>query len=452
MDPLGALCAVKRRWATVVFALGLSLVVAAFLNERARPVYAATGSVFIAPPRTNSLAEAAQGLALTQQLLESFATIATSRTALEHISKAPGVGTQPLGGRVTVRPKVATLLLQVRTLGSTPAEAQALGAATTKNLVSTITSLRDASSNSVQALVIDPPAAGAAPISPRRLRTLTSGGILGLALGIALALVRDSVDKRFRNLAQAEAVLTTPLVGTIGVLKGLEKHPFPVFSQQQSAAAEAFRVLRTAVRFLRPDDPIRSLIVTSSSASEGKTTTAINLALAIALGGEQVILVDADLRRGQVSAQLGLPSGRGLSDIVTGQAVLDDVLHGSLAGLQVLSAGTRAPNPSELLGSQRMADLLAELTSRAAIVIVDAPPVLAVTDAVVLSAQIDGVLLVVADGTTTTTAAIEAERQLVAVGANLSGFVFNRMKAKESQTYHYERSDLVTEPAGGVAT
>jgi polysaccharide biosynthesis transport protein len=225
----------------------------------------------------------------------------------------------------------------------------------------------------------------------------------------------------------------------------------PLISEDpHSPRAEAFRQLRTNIRFLSVDDRLRSLVVTSPSPDEGKTTVAANLAIALAQSGEQVILVDADLRRPRVAEVLGIKSSAGLTNVLLGLAHVDSALAPWQEGLplRVLTSGEIPPNPSEILGSHRMESLLQELLQRANIVIFDSPSLLPVTDAAILSNITDGALLVVRSGKTKREALASGAEAVRAAGSQVLGVVLNRTSHRQaSATYRYGFNPAETAPA-----
>jgi capsular exopolysaccharide synthesis family protein len=203
------------------------------------------------------------------------------------------------------------------------------------------------------------------------------------------------------------------------------KHPL-VDADQQSPRAEAFRTLRTNLQFADVDRPPRVIVVTSPLPSEGKSTSACNVALTLALGGARVVLVDGDLRKPAVGKYLGISNAAGLTSVLAGRHELRDVVvtYGRDT-LSILPSGPTPPNPSELLGSQQMSDLLATLANHSDIVVVDAPPLLPVTDAAVLASAADGAVLVLKHGKTRREEALRAVQALEAVNAKLLGTVLN---------------------------
>lgn len=214
-------------------------------------------------------------------------------------------------------------------------------------------------------------------------------------------------------------------------------------------ASEAFRVLRTNLQFMSLDRPLRSIMVTSATPGEGKTTTAANLAVAFAQTGGSVCLVDADLRRPMIAKIFGVDNWSGLTTALVGQTDLDLTLKlCAVPGLSLLTSGPVPPNPAELVGSQKMSRLIAALTERFEMVIIDTPPILAVTDAAVLAPKADGVVMVVRSGKVDHRQVNRAKEALVAVKANLLGVVLDGLKPEGSDGYYYYYQSNDGEKAG----
>lgn len=210
-------------------------------------------------------------------------------------------------------------------------------------------------------------------------------------------------------------------------------------SNPRSPIAEAYRTLRTNLEFSNLDKSMRALLVTSASAEEGKSTTLANLAVTIAQGGKRVILVDADLRRPTQHQIFDLKNSAGLTDMVRDDEILKNptLQETAVPNLVVLTSGQLPPNPAEILGSKRMDEILAVLLERADMVLFDAPPLLAVTDAAVLSQKVDGVLLVTSAGKTKRENARKAQAQLEKINARIIGAVLNNVKAESGTSYYY---------------
>ncbi|HEX8347087.1 MAG TPA: CpsD/CapB family tyrosine-protein kinase, partial [Actinoplanes sp.] len=229
-----------------------------------------------------------------------------------------------------------------------------------------------------------------------------------------------------------------PVLSAIPLDPKADKSPLIIEGSAQSTRAEAMRQLRTNLQFVNVDRPLRSLVVTSAVPGEGKSSTVCNLGIAFAEAGKRVILVDADLRRPKLAEYLGLEGAVGLTNVLAGQAdIRDAVQPWGGSGMWVLPSGYVPPNPSELLSSRNMSDLLTALGRSFDVVIVDTPPLLPVTDAAVMGTVADGCLLVSRYGKTTVSQANSAAAALTAVGARLHGCVLNMTPRRAGGVYAY---------------
>ena len=260
------------------------------------------------------------------------------------------------------------------------------------------------------------------------MRNLGLGLVLGLLLGLGVALLRETLDKTVKTQDDIKALTDVPVLGAIMRDPDAVKRPLIVEVDPRSRRAEAFRSLRTNLQFIDAANRPRTMVVTSSIASEGKSTMSANLALTMAQGGSKVCLVEADLRRPKVLDYLGLEGAVGLTDVLIGRAEVFDVIqpYGG-TNMWVLGAGPIPPNPSELLGSTAMRGLLNNLASRFDYVVMDSPPILPVTDAVVLSSLVDGVIVVVGSGVVQRNQLTHALESLESVAARVLGLVLNRV-------------------------
>lgn len=300
--------------------------------------------------------------------------------------------------------------------------------------------------------VIDTAKEPRSPIKPRRFQNLLLALIVGLTLGGGLAFFTESLDRSIKNPEEAEALLGLPVIGLIpsigdlnGKFKGTRDEIELISSRlvthfvPRSPVAEAYRTVRTNLSFSRPDNPPRTILVTSAVPQEGKTTTTANLAITLAQMGGKTLIVDSDLRRPAIRKVFNLESKEGLTDYLIGKGALDALIRTTdIPNLFILPAGQIPPNPSEVLGSQRMKELVAELSRRFEMVFFDSPPVVAVTDAAVLSRNTDGVVLVVQSGATDREAVARAKTLLGNVQANLLGLVLNNIRIESTYgSYHY---------------
>ncbi len=283
------------------------------------------------------------------------------------------------------------------------------------------------------------------PISPKPLRNLVLGLVAGALVGIAVALLIDHLDDSIRSKEEAERLTGKPALGVIPRATTRKDRLSELASlvDPSSASAEAYRSLRTSVKFLGIDKPLRTVLVTSAAASEGKTVTAANLAAVLAQSGDRVLLVGADLRRARVQDLFGAPTSPGLTSLIleglpTAGAVyeLDE-----LPNLHLMPSGPVPPNPAEILGSESAEALLRSLGDTYDIVVIDSPPVLPVTDAQVLSRYVDAVLVVVAYNETSRRGLGRAVELLGQVHAPVVGAVLNLVPTKAAyggQPYRYQ--------------
>ncbi|MGD2206541.1 MAG: polysaccharide biosynthesis tyrosine autokinase [Anaerolineae bacterium] len=277
------------------------------------------------------------------------------------------------------------------------------------------------------------------PISPRVMQTVLMAAAIGLVLALGGAFLIEFLDDTVKTVDDLTRLTELPLLGSIARMNVQDQnHVLMPVQKPQSLIAEAYRTLRTNIQVSSVDNPLRTLVVTSPGPFDGKSTTTANLGVVMAQAGKSVILVDADLRRSVLHRIFHLPNEGGLTRVlVEDEPTLDGWLQETeIDNLRVLTSGPLPPNPSELLGSQKMRSLIEQLTNEADVVIFDTPPVLPVTDASVLAIQANGVLLVTDAGKTRRGAVRQAVESLKQVGANILGTVLNRVALQKSE-YHY---------------
>ena len=284
------------------------------------------------------------------------------------------------------------------------------------------------------ARVIETAQVPTAPVRPKRIQSMIFAGLIGLFVGLCLALLQEFLDDRINTVADADRVLQLPSLGHVPALSVADAHLLPQM-KGMDPASESYRVLRTNIHFATVDAPARTLLVTSSNPGEGKTTTAANLAFAMAMDGKKVILVDTDLRRPSLHKLLDIPAVPGLTDVLLGHAPLQPTEV--MSGLSVLLAGSTPPNPGELLNSRKFRNLVLELTEQAEIVIFDSPPVLVAADAAILASQMDGTIIVVETGSTKKASARRTLTLLRQARAAVLGIAYNKMRSTDAPGYYY---------------
>jgi len=278
------------------------------------------------------------------------------------------------------------------------------------------------------------------PIRPNIPQSTFLAAVVGMILGLGIIVLIETLDDTVKGPTDVMRQLGLPILGVIARFDDDETGPIAA-REPRSPTAEAFRVLRSNIQFASVDHPIHSMIVTSPSPKDGKSTIITNLSVVMAQSGRQVALVDADLRRPAQHKRLRLTNRNGLSDLfVQEKVVLDGALRETkLPGLFLVSSGGLPPNPSELVGSEKMLEILRQVKERCDLVLIDTPPVMAVTDASVLASRVDGVLLVIRPGETKLALAKQAIEQLRRSGARLLGVVLNDMVRNRSRySYYYK--------------
>jgi capsular exopolysaccharide synthesis family protein len=421
----------RRQWFVVLFLALLATCGAAAYTERQAPVFESSTQLFVSAGGTQTdINELQTGSTFTQQRVKSYADVVTSPSVAEAVITSLGLTYTPqeLASRITVTNPLDTVLLDISVRDGDPARAAAIANGVAREFPKFVALLETPAgrvASPVKVSVTQEAAVPAAPVSPKLPLNLALGLLVGLGLGVAAGVLRDQLNTTVAGPGDLEAMSGGVPLGVVPFDSDTKSSPL-VTADRFSGRAEAFRTLRTNLQYADVDNPPRLIVLTSALPSEGKTTTACNLALTLAFSGARVILVDGDLRKPTVGTLLGIDSGAGLTDVLAGQHALEDVVVGFQRGtLAVLPSGPMPPNPSELLGSQHMAALLESLAEDYDIVVIDAPPLLPVTDAAVLSALADGALLVVRHGKTRRDEADRALQALAAVNAKLLGTVLN---------------------------
>lgn len=294
-----------------------------------------------------------------------------------------------------------------------------------------------------------------APIGPPRIRNVMIAFILSLVAGIGLAFLLDFLDDTVKSLDDIDRYIHLPALAMIpasqkerGRLKGIGAAPgssgtsettaLAMIDDVRSPIAESYRHLRTSLLLSSAGQPPKTILVTSSQPSEGKTTTAINTAFMLAQTGADVLIIDCDLRRPRLHAQFEVSNARGLTTWLSGEKDLDGLIQSCprTNNLKILTSGPVPPNPAELLGSEEMRKLLALLGERFNHIIIDSPPAISFTDASILSTMVDGVMLVVHGGRSSRAVVRRAKQHLLDVGAHIFGVVLNNVRL-ETQDYYY---------------
>ena len=436
------LAILKARWRIIVATVLAVVAVAAIITLQTPATYEAHTRVYLS-------AQGDQGSVNMYQMpaaeLDTILEVAQSPVVLTPVQEELGLEPGQILG-VSAAAETGTPLIDINVSARTPEAAASVATAVADKLAEVspeFSQMLAASGGQVQAQTIVAASVPGSPSSPDVPRNLALALLAGLFLGIGFALLRHNLDTRVRTAKDLADMSGHPVLATIPLRKGgsaqeqvfMETDPF-------SPHAEAIRRLRTNLMFVDVTTRKHSFLVTSPMPSEGKTTTAVNLALAMADAGTKVVLVDADLRNPSVAKTMGLEGSVGLTTVLLGRATLDDLLiRWGESDLYVLPAGEIPPNPSELLGSEAMQDLFAELRERFDFVLVDTPPVLPVTDATIVDKLTGGSLMVVAANRTRKRHVAEALRTFEMSGATVAGTALNMAPLESVAYYGYYRQE-----------
>jgi polysaccharide biosynthesis transport protein len=286
------------------------------------------------------------------------------------------------------------------------------------------------------------------PVRPRPIQNLMIALLLGVGCGLGLAFLIETLDNTLKSPTDVEAFLGIPVLGLIPIIgnrddkasaENIRARDLGIFKDPKSLAAECCRSIRTNILFMSPDHPPHTIVVTSPSPQEGKTTTTINLAVTMAEAGGKVLVIDTDMRRPRLHRSFGVPNQTGISTVIVGESTLDEVIKRTeVPNLDILTCGPIPPNPSELLHAAKFAQIIRECAKRYDRVILDSPPTSAVTDPAVLGNLCDGVILVVKGGQTKRESAALARRQLHSAKAKILGVIVNEIDfSNPSYGYQY---------------
>ena len=442
MDLQQYLQTLRKYWRSILTVLSVCVGAALVFTFLQTPKYSSTSSALIAVDTAATPGELSSGALYAERQVSSFVALADSALVLDPVIDELGLNVTPqaLRSRVSVSAPAGTSIVDVTVTDTNAGRAAEIANAITaslKNVTSDVVPTGPDGDEIVTVTVVEPASESSRPVSPRPVVNIALGLIAGVVLGLGQALVRRLLDSRIRTRDDLEEITDAPVLASVVHHKGSDRAKDEAAPARGTAWAsdESYRKLRTAVGFVALGGERRSsIVVTSSVQGEGKTETSTNLAKVLAEAGARVLLVDADLRRPQVGARLGLDDELGLSDVLTGRADLNDVLL-SVDDLSVLTAGTVPPNPSELLGSEAMAELLALVEAHFEYVILDAPPLLPVTDAAVLSHQAGGAVVVARAGVARQNQLTEALSILEAADASVYGVVLNDVPVSQIDGY-----------------
>ena len=442
------LLVVRKRWRIIALVVLVAVGLASVASALSTRMYEAKTQFFVSTTGASDSVALLQGSTFTQQRVKSYAQLLTTPRILTPVADAAGIDQAGLSSRVAATTPPDTVLIDVSVRDEDPDRARVTAEAIAKEFPAAVAELESPAgqkASPVKVTVVRPPVTPTSPVSPRPARNIVLGMVVGLLLGLGAAVLRETLDRSVKTMEDVKRVTDVPILGTIAHDPEAPKRPLIVEVDPRSPRAEAFRSLRTNLQFVDAANHPRTIVVTSSLAGEGKSTLTANLALTMAQAGSRVCLIEADLRRPKVLEYMGLEGSVGLTDALIDRADVIDVIqpYGG-TNLWVLGAGPIPPNPSELLGSTAMRGLLQNLSTRFDYVVIDAPPTLPVTDAVVLSKLVDGAIVVVGSGIVDRDQLAHTLDSLTSVNGQVLGVVLNRVPPKgpgQYGSYSYETPD-----------
>lgn len=436
----------RKSWVLILVLALAGIGIASAFSILQTPKYSATAKVFVSTQGSGSTSDLQQGNSFTVQRVKTYSDLVTTSVVLLPVigSLDLGIPADELAEQISASAPLDTSIINITVIDTDPVRAADIANATSQSLTAVVQQFETSDSadatSTVKLTRAQEATVSSIPVSPNVPLNIALGGLVGLALGVGIAVLRETLETRIRNEHDVEQVTDAAVLGGIVFDPKAQERPLIVHVDPRSPRAESFRTLRTNLQYLDVGRTDRSFVITSSIESEGKSTTGANLAIALADTGARVLIVDADLRRPKVADYMGLEGAVGLTDVLIGRAELEDVIQPwGKHQLFVLPAGHVPPNPSELLGSARMHHFIAEFNRAFDVVIYDAPPLLPVTDAAILAKGVGGAIVVVAAGRTHKNQLKGALAALENVGASVSGLVLTMLPTKGPDAYGYGR-------------
>ncbi|TYL45559.1 polysaccharide biosynthesis tyrosine autokinase [Nocardioides sp. BGMRC 2183] len=425
----------RRRWISILVVAVAVTAAAGLFTALQTPQYASNARLFISTADTDE-SQLLQGSQFSAQRVKSYADLINSRELANRVKEELELDIEAgdLAAKVKAEVAIDTVNLSITVTDTDPHEAQRIAQAYAESLVDLVRELETPSGDNaapVKATIVDAASFPEDQVSPRPVRNIGVGLVFGLLVGVGIAVLRELLDTRVRSAEDIASITEAPVLGAIVNDSAAVRTPLITQLPAQSPRAESFRVLRTNLQFVDVDSPSKVFVVTSAVPAEGKTSTALNLAISVAQGGARTVLVECDLRRPRAACRLEIDEAVGVTSVLVGKVSASEATQRFAdVGLDVIASGPLPPNPAELIQSNAMSDLLTELRARYDVVVIDGPPLLPVTDAALLSSKADGAMLVICHGKATRDQVRGAVERLEQVDAHLVGVVLNRVPAK----------------------
>ncbi len=429
VGPRDYLRVARRHWLLLLASVAVALGVALVVNLNTTPVYAARVTFFFSTPGVGA-SDLYPASMFNTSRLSTYAKLLTSDEVATPLAGTPGIDLTPQEVRDAISSETVadTVMMEVSVEDQDRNRALLLLTRVTQRFRNSVEELErpaPTEPSTVKVTVVTGPALDEEPVAPNTMNNFALATVTGLVVGAIGSVGREVADHTVRTGEALQVLTSAPVLAQVPMDPG-----GPFVSSSTSARTEALREVRTQVQCAAATNSVKTLAVTSAVPGEGRSATACGLALLFAEAGQRVLIVDAELRHPRLAAFLGREDAAGLSTVLDGTAMLEQVLQPWGAGLWLLASGRTPPNPSELLSSPRMTELVDDVRKKFDVVIFDCPPLLPVTDAAVIAARADGTLLVVRARRTTSTQVTQAIRALHAVNASMLGCVLNMVTHK----------------------
>lgn len=427
----------KKAWIIILFlvvAIAISAVVSFFILK---PEYKTFTTLMLGKPKDYQTDEMIEynDLLLNQKLVHTYGALVQSREVGEKVINNLNLNLSygEFSKKVKVNLVDKTEIIKLEVVDQDPETAALIANETAEVFMDSVKKFLKV--ENVQ--VIDKAEVPTSPIKPNPKLNIAISAVLGLMLSIFVIFLMEYLDQTIKRPEDIEKYLSIPVIGAIPNTNGQN---LISLEDPKSPVSEAFRTMRTNIEFSNIDDDINTIVITSSTPGEGKSTIASNLAISMAQGEKKVLIIDCDLRKPKINKIFDLPNNQGLTTVLLGNKYFEDVVnkHERLDNLYVLTSGPIPPNPAELLGSKKMGEFINELKGEFDTIIMDSPPIGLVTDGVLLSTISDGLILVTAAGDTDIDSSVRSLGLVRNVNSKILGGVLNKIPIKGNPYYKYE--------------
>jgi len=437
--------ALRKFWVVIIALTVLGGLAGFGLSASVTPVFQSAATLFFSLSQGNSASDLNQGSTYTQNQMLSFAQLATSSIVLEPVIGELDLDTTPrlLARSIEVTNPLNTVILQIKASSTDPDLAARIANSVAYSLTDIVEQVSPTSaegSATISARLVDDAVVAKVQALPNKTRDTVLGAAVGLLLGVLAAISWTLLDTRVPNETVLAQVVAAPILGSVSRVRGTGERGLYVARDPLGRTSEEFRRIRSALSYAGVSDKVQKLLITSVNPGEGKSTFSSNLGLTLAGLRNDVLIIDADLRRPRVAEYFGVEGSVGLTTVLVGDATFDRAkITRPGTTLDILPSGVIPPNPSEILTSDAMHALLDEASQRYDFVIIDSPPALSVADANLLASQVDGVILVVDAVSTRRTPLTHAIASLESAGGRIVGVVLNKVRASRQGSAYYSQ-------------